>query len=114
MNANVIRTDKETNMLHTQDANLQARQAWNTNARFWDERMADGNDFFTVLIWPTVETLLRPAPGEHILDIACGNGVTSRRLAQAGASVTALDFSDEMINLARKRNNDLKIEYKGG
>jgi 2-polyprenyl-3-methyl-5-hydroxy-6-metoxy-1,4-benzoquinol methylase len=99
-------------MLHTQDENLQAQRAWNTNARFWDERMADGNDFFTVLIWPTVEKLLRPATGEHILDIACGNGVTSRRLAQAGASVTALDFSDEMINLARKRSNDLKVEYK--
>jgi hypothetical protein len=35
-------------MLHTQNENLQAQRAWNTNARFWDERMADGNDFFTV------------------------------------------------------------------
>jgi 2-polyprenyl-3-methyl-5-hydroxy-6-metoxy-1,4-benzoquinol methylase len=96
----------------TQNDNLQAQRAWNTNARFWDERMGDGNDFFTVLIWPAVETLLRPTRGERILDIACGNGLTSRRLAQAGASVTAFDFSDEMVSLARKRNNDLKVDYR--
>ena len=55
-------------MLHTQNENLQAQRAWNQNARSWDERMADGNHFFNVLIWPAVndaaagerETLDRP------------------------------------------------------
>jgi 2-polyprenyl-3-methyl-5-hydroxy-6-metoxy-1,4-benzoquinol methylase len=107
-----IRTEQEEKMSVTQNDNLHALRAWNTNAHFWDERMGDGNDFFTVLVWPAVATLLRPTPGEHILDIACGNGVTSRRLAQGGATVTAFDFSDEMISLARKRNNDLKVEYR--
>ncbi len=99
-------------MAHTQKENQQAQLAWNTNARFWDEHMAEGNDFFTLLIWPAVEELLRPATGEHILDIACGNGVTSRRLAQAGARVTAFDFSAEMISLARKRGEGPHIEYR--
>lgn len=31
---------------------LNARDAWHANARFWDQRMADGNDFFRVLVWP--------------------------------------------------------------
>jgi SAM-dependent methyltransferase len=74
--------------------------------------MADGNDFFTILIWPAVEQLLRPAKDEQILDIACGNGVTSRRLAHAGASVTAFDFSAEMISLARKRGDGPTVEYR--
>lgn len=74
--------------------------------------MADGNDFFTILIWPAVEQLLWPVTGEHILDIACGNGVTSRRLAKAGARVTAFDFSEEMISLARKCGDDRNIEYR--
>lgn len=100
-------------MSHTQNENLQAQRAWNANATFWDERMADGNEFFTILVWPAVEQLLRPATGQHILDIACGNGVTSRRLAQAGARVTAFDFSEEMISLAQKRSSgDLSIEYR--
>ena len=32
--------------------NVRVRGAWDTNARFWDERMADGNDFFNALVWP--------------------------------------------------------------
>lgn len=91
--------------------NASAQQAWNTNARFWDERMGEGNDFFTLLVWPAVEALLRPTPGEQVLDVACGNGLTSRRLAQAGAMVTAFDFSEEMISLARKRSAGPNPEY---
>ena len=81
--------------------NAAARTAWQTNARFWDERMAEGNDFFNVLVWPAVEELLLARPRESLLDIACGNGVTSRRLAHTGAHVVAVDFSEEMIHLAR-------------
>jgi 2-polyprenyl-3-methyl-5-hydroxy-6-metoxy-1,4-benzoquinol methylase len=96
-----------------QDAdNISVREAWDTNARFWDERMADGNDFFNALIWPSVEKLLRPQPGEALLDVACGNGVTSRRLAQAGASVVAVDFSKEMIRLAIDRGCRDLVEYR--
>ncbi|HEY2380123.1 MAG TPA: hypothetical protein VGK48_02970 [Terriglobia bacterium] len=48
--------------------------------------MAEGNDFLNLLVWPAVERLLRPRSGERLLGVACGNGVTSRRLANAGAS----------------------------
>jgi 2-polyprenyl-3-methyl-5-hydroxy-6-metoxy-1,4-benzoquinol methylase len=92
--------------------NSQARSAWNTNAPYWDAHMADGNDFFRILIWPAVEKLLRPEPGKRILDVACGNGVASRRLAQCGAAVTAIDFSEELISLARNRNESAQIDYR--
>ena len=92
--------------------NTQVQQAWDANAGFWDARMAEGNDFFRVLIWPAVEKLLRPEKGERLLDIACGNGLTSRRLAQAGAQVTAFDFSDAMIELAKKRGGASSIDYQ--
>jgi 2-polyprenyl-3-methyl-5-hydroxy-6-metoxy-1,4-benzoquinol methylase len=93
-------------------ANDQAREAWNTNASFWDRRMADGNDFFNVLLWPSVERLLRPRPGELFLDVACGNGVTSRRMARAGARVVAIDFAGEMIRLAKERDVAGEVEYR--
>jgi 2-polyprenyl-3-methyl-5-hydroxy-6-metoxy-1,4-benzoquinol methylase len=93
----------EKGMSNSSSENIRAREAWDANARFWDERMAEGNDFFISLIWPSVEKLLRPLPGENFLDIACGNGLTSRRLAHAGADVVAFDFSEEMIRLARIR-----------
>jgi 2-polyprenyl-3-methyl-5-hydroxy-6-metoxy-1,4-benzoquinol methylase len=91
--------------------NERAREAWDTNARFWDERMADGNDFFNSLVWPSVARLLGPQPDEVLLDVACGNGVTSRRLARAGANVVAFDFSREMIRAAMERRSD-RVDYR--
>jgi SAM-dependent methyltransferase len=52
-----------------------------------------------------------PTAKPHILDIACGNGLTSRKLAELGAKVTAFDFSAELINLARVRANSSRISY---
>ncbi|MDX1435956.1 MAG: class I SAM-dependent methyltransferase [Anaerolineales bacterium] len=98
-------------MTNAERENSQAQDAWNTNAQYWDERMADGNDFFNVLLWPSVERMLSPVAGRRVLDVACGNGLTSRRLAHAGAKVTAIDFSEEMIRIAKAREDDSSIEY---
>lgn len=76
------------------------------NAAFWDERMGEGNDFVDVLIWPAVGRLLALQPGERVLDIACGNGLTSRRLAALGAEVTGIDFAEEMIAHACRRTGE--------
>jgi 2-polyprenyl-3-methyl-5-hydroxy-6-metoxy-1,4-benzoquinol methylase len=96
-----------------QRANLEAREAWNQNAAFWDERMGEGNDFFEMLIWPATERLLDLRPGERVLDIACGNGLTSRRLAAVGAEVVAFDFAEEMIAHALQRTTEYadRIDY---
>ena len=99
-------------MSQIENENTQAKSAWERNAAFWDERMGEGNDFFDILLWPAVEKLLRPAPGERLLDIACGNGLTSRRLANAKTSVTAVDGSATMIALAHKRPGPSDIDYR--
>ena len=93
------------------EENAQVQKAWDANASFWDARMAEGNDFFRVLIWPAVEKLLRPENGERLLDIACGNGLTSRRLEHAGAHVTAFDFSAAITDLAKRRGGS-GIDYR--
>ena len=94
-------------------ANEENRDAWNQNAAFWDERMGEGNDFVEVLIWPATERLLELRPGERVLDIACGNGLYSRRMAAMGAEVVAFDFAEEMIAHAVKRTTKYaeRIEY---
>ena len=98
---------------HLRQANEETREAWNQNAAFWDERMGEGNDFVEVLIWPATERLLELRPGERVLDIACGNGLTSRRLAAMGAEVVAFDFAEEMIAHALERTIEHadRIEY---
>jgi len=82
------------------------RDAWEDNAEIWDERMGDeGNDFFNLLCWPAIASLLDIRPGRRYLDIACGNGLTSRRLAALGAQVTAFDFSSNLVEKAKAREN---------
>lgn len=92
----------------------EAQDAWDENAAYWDEYMGEGNDFVNVLCWPALERLLSPAPGMRVLDVACGNGLTSRRLGRLGAQVTAFDVSSEMIDRARARTtaDDGQIDYR--
>jgi len=87
---------------------------WNRKAQFWDELHGDfGNRFHRRLIEPTVLQLLDLQADETVLDIGCGNGALARRLAEHGARVTAIDFSEELIRLAkaRRRANAPIVEY---
>jgi SAM-dependent methyltransferase len=91
------------------------RDAWNANAQIWDDRMGDnGNDFFNILCWPVLASMLDLATDSRVLDIACGNGLTSRRLADLGAQVTAFDFSSNLIEHAKARSSQLltRISYQ--
>jgi len=45
----------------------------------------------------------RVTPGDDVLDACCGHGIVAQGLIAAGASVTALDFSAAMLDLARVR-----------
>ena len=91
--------------------NDEVKAIWNTNAEFWDSRMGEGNDFHKTLIEPAQLNLLGIKPGQHILDVACGNGQFARKLAELGANVTAVDFSDKFITIARSKGNH-NIDYR--
>jgi len=51
-------------------------------------------------------TLLNPQPGELILDLGCGDGVLTARIAAAGARVIGIDSSEELVDAARARGVD--------
>jgi SAM-dependent methyltransferase len=68
--------------------------------------MGEGNQTQRLLLRPAVERMLEVAPGDLVLDAACGNGVFSRWLAGMGARVVAFDFSAELIARARARTTD--------
>ncbi len=81
--------------------------AWEANAAFWDEVMGDeSNGFHRKIVRPFTEELLEVRPNDLVLDVACGNGNFSKRLAEKGADVVAFDYSTKMIALAKKRRAD--------
>ncbi len=82
--------------------------AWEQNAEFWDNQMGDESNFFhRDIVRPYVEELLQINAQDMVLDIACGNGNFSHRIAKQGARVIAFDYSPKMIALARTRRSDV-------
>jgi len=50
--------------------------------------------------------LLDPQPGERILDVGCGEGTLTKKIAERGATVLGIDNSPEMIAAARANGID--------
>lgn len=59
-------------------------------------------------------TLAAPAPGETVLDVACGTGVMSLAAASAvgsAGSVLGVDLADAMVHAARQRSLELGLGH---
>jgi 2-polyprenyl-3-methyl-5-hydroxy-6-metoxy-1,4-benzoquinol methylase len=90
--------------LDSKRLNDEGRELWNQKAHFWDQLHGDcGNLFHQRLVEPGVLQLLDLRAGEAVLDVGCGNGALARSMAHRGARVTAFDFSEELIRLAKAR-----------
>jgi 2-polyprenyl-3-methyl-5-hydroxy-6-metoxy-1,4-benzoquinol methylase len=86
------------------DTTEESRRRWEINADYWDERMGDTSNFFHCnIVRPHTEQLLDLREGDLVLDIACGTGNFSQRLAERGAVVVAFDDSETMIAHAKRR-----------
>ena len=53
--------------------------------------------------------LLDPQPGEHILDVGCGDGTLTLKIKEAGADVVGIDNSLSMIGAARAKGLDARL-----
>ena len=50
--------------------------------------------------------------GRRVLEIGCGEGIGASVLAEAAASVVAIDYSDEALGFARKKYGADNIEFR--
>ncbi|MEU8678102.1 class I SAM-dependent methyltransferase [Streptomyces sp. NPDC048560] len=82
-------------------ADVDVHALWDKNARPWDAAFDDDGDKHRKYVTDEpMLALLGPAHGRRILDLGCGNGYLCRSLARAGAHVTGVDVSEEMIRTA--------------
>lgn len=70
-------------------------------AQTWDPEAYGRNGAFVHQLAGGVVEWLAALPGERILDLGCGDGQLTQKLAQAGAQVTGVDASAEMAAAAR-------------
>jgi len=83
-------------------------------ANWWDEHAGDEGDFYhRHLILPALLTALGDVDSLPVLDLGCGNGMSSRTLARRGARVTGVDLSPSLVARAqeRERHEPLGITY---
>jgi SAM-dependent methyltransferase len=53
--------------------------------------------------------LLDPQPGEHILDVGCGDGTLTLKIKEAGAEVVGIDNSLSMVAAAKAKGLDARL-----
>jgi trans-aconitate methyltransferase len=75
----------------------------------WNAASYERNARFVSDLGSAVLDLLNPQPGERILDIGCGDGALTARIAQRGGSVVAIDNSTSMVEAARARGIDARL-----
>lgn len=75
----------------------------------WDAgEYARVGGFVAVLGEPALD-LLDPRPGEHILDVGCGEGALTKRIVERGATVVGIDNSQSMVDAARASGLDARL-----
>jgi trans-aconitate methyltransferase len=68
----------------------------------WDPSTYAKNARFVSDLGSPVLELLSPQPGERILDLGCGDGVLTKKLAELGCNVVAVDSSEPQVEAARR------------
>jgi 2-polyprenyl-3-methyl-5-hydroxy-6-metoxy-1,4-benzoquinol methylase len=94
----------------------EAIKRWNLHAESFTANYTKYGDRSRIVsLNPTIFSLMDEVDGKQVLDAGCGEGYLSRILAENGAEVTAVDYSEKMLEIADKRTpSDLEIDYHHG
>ena len=68
----------------------------------WYDASVRSNAHTHDIVEPALFELMGEIAGLRICDLACGQGVTARQLAQRGAIVTGIDISEKLLAIARR------------
>lgn len=77
-------------------------QTWNA------DRYQQHAGFVPELGTPVLD-LLAVAAGERVLDLGCGDGALTEKIAAGGAVVVGIDSSPDMVEAARRRGIDARV-----
>lgn len=79
------------------------------SAQTWNASRYAANAAFVPALGQPVLDLLHPQRGERILDLGCGDGVLTEKLAASGAEVVGVDSSADMVAAAGQRGVDARV-----
>jgi trans-aconitate methyltransferase len=76
----------------------------------WDTDLYENKHAFVWKYGQDLLKLLDPKPGESILDLGCGTGQLTAKIAQVGSKVTGIDHAPSMIEKARQNYPHLSFD----
>jgi len=76
--------------------------SWGGVADWYHEHLLSEGTYHADVILPNLLRLMNIKTDEQVLDLACGEGFFSRAFHEAGAKVTGVDISPELVALARR------------
>jgi ubiquinone/menaquinone biosynthesis C-methylase UbiE len=89
---------------------LLGEKEWDDAAQTWLDFVRKGKDYHRDgLNNPATFELIGNTKGQTVLDVACGEGYNTRILARQGAEVVGIDFSEKMIELAKKEEEKKRL-----
>lgn len=74
----------------------------------WNPALYAAHAGFVPALAAPVLDLLAPQPGERILDLGCGDGVLTQKIAGAGAKVIGIDADPAMVAAACEKGLDVR------
>jgi 2-polyprenyl-3-methyl-5-hydroxy-6-metoxy-1,4-benzoquinol methylase len=81
----------------------ETRDFWDRVAADWGLQVGEDGDRNRILNSdPVLWAFAGDVVGRRVLDAGCGTGYLTRQLAQRGAAVVGVDFSERMIENARQ------------
>ncbi len=96
---------------------------------FWDAKAKEASPFTQVgrvsgnkehspqtlgVIAANIKASLSLQPTDTLLDVCCGNGSITQRLAESCRKVTGIDFSEQLVAIARQQHGGSNITYATG
>ena len=79
---------------------------YNTLARYYDALVKDDEATKAYVDW--IESF---HPGKKMLELACGSGEITERLARVGHRLDALDLSADMVEQAKQKDPERLIGF---
>lgn len=76
-----------------------AGEAWGHAATDWSTLM----EGYSIEVVDAIAERAGIGPGDQVLDVACGSGWATRRIANRGAEVAGIDAAERLVEIARDR-----------
>lgn len=80
------------------------------NSQSWDSDLYQNRHSFVWELSASLVDLLSPQSGERILDLGCGTGQLTAKIAESGAKVIGLDHAPTMLEQARSQYPGIQFD----